>query len=444
MRVETRYAAVGLDDVAYQVVGDGPLNFLCFYGLGSQIDLTWDIPPVLVERFAPFFRTIQFDRRGTGASDALPRDRFPTWEEWTRDIAAVLDAAECGDAAIYAEVDAAPIALLYAATHPERVRALVLSNATARYLAADDYLIGFSQSQVDFMLGFIESLWGTDEWVEQIFPSVAHNAAFVRKCARMFRAAATPRTAAAQFRYIFENLDVRDVLPLVRVPTLLLHNVPNRVYPIAQARYIADRINGARLVEVPGEGDINVMGESGMAIVDEVVEFLTGERPAIEIDRVLTTVVFTDIVGSTEQLAAMGDRRWRAILDSHDDAMRELLRRFGGREIKTTGDGFFASFDGPARAIRCVNEIVDTAAHLGVKLRAGLHSGECEVRGNDLGGIAVHIAARVGALAGAGEILVTSTVKDLVAGSDIRFDDRGPHALKGIPDEWRLLSVESA
>lgn len=443
MSVETRYAAVGVDDVAYQVVGDGPLNLLCCYGLGSQIDLIWDFPPVIAERFGTFFRTIQFDRRGTGASDALPRDRFPTWEEWTLDFAAVLDAAECEDAAIYAELDAAPIALLYAATHPERVRALVLANATARHLVADDYPIGFSQRQIDLQRRVVENGWGTNEWIEQWFPSVAHDAAVVRNRARMFRAAATPRTAAAQFRYIFESLDVRHVLPLVRVPTLVLHNVPN-TFPIEQARYLADHIDGAKLVEVPAEGDVNVIGGSVSVVVDEVVEFLTGERPVVEVDRVLTTVVFTDIVGSTEQLAAMGDRRWRAVLDSHDGAMREVLRRFGGREIKTTGDGFFASFDGPARAIRCVGQIVDAAAELGVRLRAGLHTGECEVRGDDLGGIAVHIAARVGALAGPGEILVTSTVKDLVAGSDIRFTDRGIHTLKGIPDDWRLLAIESA
>jgi class 3 adenylate cyclase len=432
-----------MDDVAYQVVGDGPLNLLCSYGLGSQIDLMWDFPPVLAERFGTFFRTIQFDRRGTGASDALPRDRFPTWEEWTQDIAAVLDATGCEDAAIYAELDSAPIALLYAVTHPERVRALVLTNATARHLVADDYPIGLSQRQIDMARRRVEDRWGTDAWVERFFPSVSHDAAFVRSCARMFRAAATPRTAAAQFRYIFETLDVRAVLPLVRVPTLVLHNVPN-VFPIEQARYLADRIDGAKFVEVSAQGDVNVIGETVQLVVDEVVEFLTGERPVVEVDRVLTTVVFTDIVGSTEQLAAMGDRRWRAVLDSHDGAMRDLLRRYGGREIKTTGDGFFASFDGPARAIRCVREIVSVAEGLGVKLRAGLHSGECEVRGHDLGAIAVHIASRVGALAEAGEILVTSTVKDLVAGSDIRFTDRGVHALKGIPGEWRLLAIESA
>jgi class 3 adenylate cyclase len=440
--VETRYVAVGDADVAYQVVGDGPFDLLCCYGLGSQIDLLWELPRAPAGAFSSFARTIQFDRRGTGMSDAVPRGGLATWEEWTDDVRAVLDAAECERAAIYAEVDAGPIAVLFAATHPERVTALVLVNTWPRLTIDDDYAIGMTGETVDGLVRLIEKTWGTSGFVTTTFPSVAANADYVPLLARMLRAAATPRTAAAQFRYIIEHVDVRQALPLIQVPTLVLHNAPNAFIPIRYAHYLVDAIEGAKLVEIPSLGDANIAdGVMVRRVVDEVAEFLTGERPVVEADRVLTTVLFTDIVASTERVSAMGDHRWRSLLESHDRVVRDQLRRFRGREVNTTGDGFFVSFDGPARAIRCGRAIIEAAANLGVELRAGLHSGECEVRGDDLTGLTVHIAARVGALAGAGELLVTSTVRDLVAGSDISFDDRGLHQLRGLADEWRLLAV---
>jgi class 3 adenylate cyclase len=440
---ETRYVAVGDDDVAYQVVGSGPFDLLCCYDLGSQIDLLWNLPPVLAGTFASFARTIVFDRRGTGASDPVPRGGLATWEEWTEDIGAVLDAAGSKRAVIYAEADAGAAAILYTALHPERVRALVLLNAAARYLVAEDYSIGFPQDGIDAFADFMQRTWGTDELVRTLYPSVRNDPDYVSQVAQMQRAAATPRTAAAQFRYVIEHIDVRSALPFVRVPTLVLGS-GSRFAPIEHSEYLVDHIEGAKLIEVAGHGDVNTMGESVRRVVDEVIEFVTGERPNVEVDRVLTTALFTDIVGSTDQLSDLGDEKWRALLDSHDRTVREQLHRHGGREIKTTGDGFLASFDGPARGIRCARDVIAAVARLGINVRAGLHTGECERRGDDLSGIAVHIAARVGALAGPQEVLVTSTVKDLVAGAGITFDDHGLQLLKGIPEAWRLFAVQSA
>jgi len=442
-RPETRYVAVGDADVAFQVSGDGPFDLLCFYGLGSQIDLLWDLPPAPAELFSAFARTIEFDRRGNGASDALPHGGLPQWEDWADDVSAVLDAAESDRAVLYAETDAGPVALLFAAMHPERVSGLVLVNTTARYSIAEDYPIGIAREVLDAWLGWVARSWGTEQFVRALFPSV-NDAESSRLHARMHRAAATPRTASEQFRYIFEKVDARHVLPSIRVPTLVVHNVANRYIPIEHGRYLAGHIAGAKLVEIASEGDVNIAGETIRTVVEEVVEFVTGERPLVEVDRVLTTVLFTDIVGSSELVAALGDRRWRSLLDAHDRAVREQLRRYRGREINTTGDGFFASFDGPARAIRCARDIIDAGVGVGVDVRAGLHTGECEIRDEDLSGFAVHVAARIGALAGPRELLVTGTVRDLVAGSKIQFDDRGAHSLKGIPDEWRILAVTNA
>jgi class 3 adenylate cyclase len=439
---ETRYVAVGDADVAYQVSGHGPLDLVYIYGLGSHIELHWDNARFAdtLTRLMSLGRLIRFDRRGTGASDGVPRDAIPTWEDWTDDLLAVLDAAGSGRAAIVAVGDAAPIAILFAAMKPERVGALVLADTSGRYRAAEDYPIGASEDVVDAMVEMLGDGWGTPDLIRAIAPSMADDPELVRWFARFLRAASTPRTAAAQYRYIFASLDVRPALALVQVPTLVLHHRRNPIVPIDHGRYLADHILGGRLVELPGQdaaltpGDVDVW-------FSEIVEFLTGERPVIEVKRVLTTVLFTDIVGSTERVATLGDQRWTELLDAHDRVVRDHLRRFGGREIKTTGDGFVASFDGPARAIRCSESIVMAARELGVELRAGLHTGECEIRGEDLGGLAVHIAARIGALAGPGEVVVSSTVKDLVVGSGLQFKDRGEHDLKGVPGTWRLYAL---
>jgi class 3 adenylate cyclase/pimeloyl-ACP methyl ester carboxylesterase len=442
-RPETRYVAVGDADVAYQVLGDAPSDLLYFPGLGSHVETYWDDPVYadFLRRLASLRRVILFDRRGTGASDGVPRNAIPTWEEWTEDIGAVLDAVGSERTSILAAVDGGPITILYAVAHPERIDALALYNTAAKYTRADDYPIGASPEAIDAILELFRSQWGTTDFVELGNPSVAGDPARCRLLARLFRSAATPRTAAAQYDYILRSVDVRPVLPLIRAPTLVLAVDNSSFLPIEHGRYLADHIEGSRFVALPGS-DI-YLGTYTRVFFEELAEFLTGTRPIAEIDRVLASVLFTDIAGSTERAASLGDQRWRSVLDHHDAIVREQLRMFQGREINTTGDGFVASFDGPARAIRCGQAIIEATQALGIDLHMGLHTGECEVRGQDLGGLAVHIAARVSSCAPPGELLVSGTVKDLVVGSGIEFDDRGEHELKGVPGVWRLYRVVS-
>lgn len=438
MAPQTRYVAVGDADVAYQVIGDGPFDLVDVWGLGSHVELVWDVPQPteMLLQLSAFSRLIVVDRRGTGASDGVARNAVPTWEEWTEDVRAVMDAVGSERAALLAEVDSGPIAMMFAATQPERVSALVLSNTWSRYLAADDYPIGFPAKRIDSTIEMLGSMWGSEDLM------LASNPYFSdednRLMARMTRANATPRTAAAQWRYILTS-DVRQALPLIQAPTLVIHHSGNQFLSADHGRYLADHIPGARFVEVPVAG--SSIWSKPDAVIPDIAEFLTGQRPPVHIDRILTTVLFTDIVGSTEAAASMGDHRWRGVLDRHDRLVREQLRQFRGREIKTTGDGFLASFDGPARAIRCAQTIVERMKALGITIRAGLHTGECEIRGDDLGGLAVHIAARVGDVAGPGEVVVSGTVRDLVVGSDIEFSERGERPLKGVPGTWKLFAV---
>jgi class 3 adenylate cyclase len=422
-------------------MGSGPTDLLYFFGLSSHVDL---VPDTDLARFldalTSFNRVIFFDRRGTGASDALASTAMPAWEEWADDLGAVLDVVGSDRTAIYAPLDAGPIAIMFATMQPERVSALVLDNTTSRYLEADDYPIGVPQAAGDAMVETLGALWGTEEFLTIANPELLDDPELARSYALRQRASATPRSAAAQLRYIMENLDVRSVLHLIQAPTLVLHSTQNPVVPIEQGRYLASHIPGAKFVELASHG--LTPGERGLALVlEELTEFLTGERAVVEIDRVLTTVLFTDIVASTEHLASVGDRRWRATLDAHDRVVREQLRRFRGREIKTTGDGFHACFDRPGRAIACAMSITQTARDLGIEVRAGLHTGECEVRGDDLAGLAVHVAARIGSLAAPGQVWVSTTVKDLVAGSALQFVDRGQHELRGVPTSWALFEV---
>ncbi|MEY2417846.1 MAG: hypothetical protein QOG90_526 [Actinomycetota bacterium] len=439
-RPETQYGAVGDADVAYQVIGDGPIDLVYCYGLGSHVEVFWDyeVTRNVLLRLASFSRLIFFDRRGTGASDSIRSDAFPTWEEWTDDLTAVLAAVDSERAAVLASNDATPIAMFYAAIHPERVSALVLVNAFVRYMWDEDYPIGADAASADALVDLVRDQWGTEDLSRLSNPSSQTNPEFATFVARIMRASATPRTATAQYERIFRN-DARKALPLIQAPTLVVHSRDNVLVPAAMSQYVADHIAHARYIEAP-TGDIGIAPYM-MDVADEIEEFLTGVRPAVPIERVLTTVLFTDIVSSTERAASLGDRKWRELLDSHDRVVREELRHFRGNEVNTTGDGFIASFDGPARAIRCGRAIAEATRDIGVDVRVGLHTGECEVRGDDLSGVAVHIAQRVSSLAQPGEVIVSSTMKDLVVGSELEFTDRGEHKLKSVPGNWRLFAV---
>jgi class 3 adenylate cyclase len=379
------------------------------------------------------------DRRGSGASDGVTRGAIPTWEDWTEDILTVVDEVGSTKVSVLAEVDAGPIGILFAAMHPERVSNVILANTFCRALVDQDFPIGLTPEQGEALVAFVGKHWGTTEAVAAVQPSLARDSEFLRWVARCQRASATPRTAAAQYRYILD-VDVRDALPLIQAPTLVVHDEDGRVIPVAHGRYLAEHIPGAELITFKTRGDVSAAHVLD-PVIDAVARFVTGRRADVEIDRVLATVLFIDIVGSTERLATLGDRQWRRVLDQHDGIVRGELRRFRGKEVKTTGDGFVATFDGPARAIRCAQAIGEEVRPVGISIRAGLHAGECELRENDVSGLAVHIAARVGAMAGPEEVLVSSTVKDLVTGSEIEFEDRGEHGLKGVPGSWKLFAV---
>jgi pimeloyl-ACP methyl ester carboxylesterase len=441
---ETRYAQSGELSIAYQVFGEGPMDLVFVPGFISHCDMSWetDLFRGFYERFASFARVITFDKRGTGLSDRSLG--FGTAEDRMDDIRAVMDAAGCERAALVGISEGGPLTLLFAATYPERTSALVLWGTFARVLTAGDYPFGIVPEAVDPFLDMIKAGWGSGNGIRFFVSHIPEDPATTALMARYERGATTPTVVREIIRANVE-IDVRSALPAVSAPTLVLHRHDDPVVPVDCGRYIADRIAGAKLVELPGGWHMNGSPGGEDDALDVVEEFLTG-RPheeEVAVDRVLKTVVFTDIVGSTQRAAAEGDRKWRDLLDAHDDAIRKQLGRFRGEEVSTTGDGFLAAFDGPGRAIQCAQIITDTARTLGLEIRAGVHTGECELRGDNLAGIAVHIGARVASLAGAGEVLVTSTVRDLVQGSGIEFDDRGRHELKGVPGEWQVLAVQA-
>jgi class 3 adenylate cyclase len=438
---QTHYVEVGGADVAYQVIGEGPPDLLLFNAPATHIEMNWTLPDYaeVFTRLASFSRLIMFDRRGAGASNEAPPNM--TWEDCVEDAVAVLDAVGSKKAAVVSVAESVPLTLLFAATYPSRVASLVLIGGFARARIADDYPIGQTQEEWDATQTWVAETWGTTDLIRAANPSKVHDEQFLERGAAMVRASMSPRRFALYMKQI-ALVDVRHVLPLISVPTLVLHPKDYEFIPPAMGRYLAEHIAGARFVELPG-ADYGLMGEASTAITDEITEFLTGRRPA-EVERLLSTILFTDIVDSTAIAASVGDRQWHSMLDAHDRVVREQLERFRGREVNTTGDGFIASFDGPARAIRCAQAIHDATEGVGIKLRAGLHTGECEVRGDDLGGLAVHIAARVGTLAAPAETLLSGTVKDLVVGSGIEFTDRGEHELKGVPGAWKLYAVTHA
>jgi pimeloyl-ACP methyl ester carboxylesterase len=440
MRPETRYARSGDVNIAYQVTGAGPVDLVYVLGWVSHIDLLWEEPSSarFLERLASFSRLILFDKRGTGLSDRVADSDLPTLEQRMDDVRAVMDAAGVERAALLGLSEGGPMCLLFAATYPERTAALVIIGSYARRVWAEDYPIGASREDYDAFLDEIRENWGGPVGLEVRAPSVAGDAAFRSWWASYLRMSASPGAAVALTRMNGE-IDVRHVLPTIGVPTLLIHRTGDRSLPVEGSRYLAERIPGARLVELPGDDHLPWIDQDG--ILDEIEEFLTGVRRGPTPDRVLATVLFTDVVGSTERAATLGDRDWRELLARHHALVRSELGRWRGTELDTAGDGFLATFDGPARAIRCACAARDAVRDLGLEIRAGLHAGECEVFGSTVAGIAVHIGARVAALAGAGEVLVSSTVRDLVAGSGISFDERGEHELKGVPEKWRIYAV---
>jgi pimeloyl-ACP methyl ester carboxylesterase len=431
-------------NIAYQVVGEGPLDLVFVSGWVSNLDLMWEDPSYarFLRRLASFSRLILFDKRGTGLSDRVPETDLPTLEARMDDVRAVLDAAGAERAALLGHSEGGPMCLLFAATYPERTNALVLIGTYARRLIGEGYPFGATPEAYDAFLAEIADGWGGPVGLEVRAPSLADDERFRTWWSDYLRMSASPGAALALTR-MNGQIDVRPALPTIEVPTLVVHRSGDRALPVEGARYIAERIRDVRLVELPGDDHLPFVGDQD-AILDEIEEFLTGARRGAESDRVLATVLFTDIVGSTERAVELGDRDWRDLLDSHHVLVRRELERWRGTEVATAGDGFLATFDGPARAIRCACGVRDAVRGLGLEIRAGLHTGECEVRGDTIAGIAVHIGARVAALAAAGEVLVSSTVKDLVAGSGIEFDERGEHDLKGVPGRWQLYSVADA
>jgi pimeloyl-ACP methyl ester carboxylesterase len=437
MPPKTSYAQSGDVNVAYQVLGEGPPDLVHAFGWLSHLDFMWTDPTTtsFMRRLADFTRLILFDKRGTGLSD--PVGGAPTFEERMDDIRAVMDAAGSERAALMGFSEGTALAALFAATHPDRTQALILYDGVCHGALVEGDVDPKWATLAEQVLATID-VWGdgdTKDWVAPTLPDTPMQRRF---WGAFERASMSPGAARALWDAI-QRMDIRDILPTIAVPTLVMHHADSPI-PASQGRLMAELIPGARYVELPGRDHLPGAGNPE-AIAGEIEEFLTGVRSAGSVDRVLTTVLFTDIVDSTRRAADLGDRAWRELLEQHDALVRSQIDRFRGREVKQTGDGFVARFDGPARGIRCACAITDEAAELGIQVRAGLHTGECELIGEDIGGLAVHVAARVGARAGAGEVFVSGTVRDLVLGSGIDLVDKGASELKGVPGEWRLFAV---
>jgi class 3 adenylate cyclase/pimeloyl-ACP methyl ester carboxylesterase len=438
LRPPVRYARSGGLDIAYRVVGGGRQDLIVVLPTVSTMELLFEPPALaLTERLAETFRLILFDRRGTGLSQAVATPA--TLEEQMADIEAVMEAARVGRAVIYAEADGAPMAIMFAATHPDRVSHLILLHAMARITAAPGY--EWARDEEARNAEFIEPVvrgWGSGEWGRFLAPVLAaQEPGFVSWWGRWEALSAPPSTARDLFA-LASRIDVRDVLPEVRVPTLVLHRPDSVVLDVRHSRYIAEHVPDAVFRELPGRDSIS-FGDGLEVLLDACEEFASGTASRRAPDRALATVLFTDIVGSTEVAGRLGDQRWREVRERHDDVSRGLIARHGGRAVKSTGDGFLATFDGPARGVRCALALTADVRELGIELRAGLHTGEVELMGDDVGGMAVHIGARVGALGGAGDVLVSSTVRDLVVGSGLLFQEHGEQELKGVPGTWRLF-----
>jgi class 3 adenylate cyclase len=436
---ETRYALNGDLRVAYRASREGPRDIVFFPMWSNNCELMPESPSMQgwFEAMTSLGRLILFDQPGTGASDPITGGALPTLELWADSITAVLDDLGSGEAVLLAGTGALATGALFATTHPSRTAGLIVLDGYA-----DPMVERTDGPTPEEILATTVAMWGTGEFQHFVNPDMPWNEEIRAACARVERLGSSPGTWARLMPLLAE-MDVRALLPVIRVPTLVIHHADNVMVPPERGKYIADQISGATYVEVPGRNTMYFV-EPWRESFQAIAEFLTGEQAEVADDRVLATVLFTDIVDSTRRAAEMGDRDWHALLDAHDAVVRSQLSRFRGREVNTSGDGFLAMFDGPQRAIRCAMAIRDAVRALGIEVRAGLHTGECEVRGDDIGGIGVHIGARVSALAGPNDVLVSSTLRDLVIGSGLEFEERGSHELKGVPGEWHLFAVASA
>jgi len=438
---QVHYAKSADVHIAYQVAGEGPIDLVFVNGWVTNLQLMWEDAgwSAFFRRLASFSRLILFDKRGTGLSDRVSVREMPTLEERMDDVRAVMDAVGSRQAFVFGVSEGGPMSVLFAASYPERTQGLVLYGSFPRITSSEDYPWGFLPEQVEPLLALAERSWGDGTFSGNLVaPSELPGR--LPYFARLEREGASPGAVIALIRMV-ADIDVRAVLHSIPVPTLIIHRDRDAIAPIEGARYMSGQIPRAQFVEL--EGEHSPLAGDTDTILDRVEEFVTGRRGERHPDRVLATVMFTDIVDSTSRAAALGDRRWSELLEDHYRLIRQQLPRFGGLEVKTIGDGFLATFDGPARAVRCALAAIEANREIGVILRAGLHTGECERRGEDIAGIAVHIGARVAALAGPGEVLVSRTVKDLVAGSGLQFEDRGSYALKGVPDDWHIFAVSS-
>lgn len=441
----TQYVKTAGGYVAYQVFGSGPPDILFITNWGTNLEVMWEEPSIVrfFDRLASLGRVILFDKRGTGVSDPVPLDSLPSAEEWMDDAREVLSAIGAEKVALIGDTEGGVMSILFAATYPNLTSSLILSNAFARFLRASDYAVGLPAESIPKLLSLIEQSWGTGEMLAVTAPSVADDPRFRQWFGRYQRLSMPPGAFVAMYRWVLE-VDVRSVLASINIPTLVLQRKDNDFYRVGHGRYLGEKIPNAKYIELPG-ADIYPFHANDMdRVLDEIQEFLTGMRSGPETDRVLTTIMFTDIVRSTDLAFAMGDLRWNDLLLAHHTLIRRHVEQNRGREMRSTGDGFLVTFDGPARGIRCALRISREVKNLGLEVRIGLHTGEVEIRGNAIEGIAVHLAARVMAKADAGEVLVSRTVKDLVAGSGFVFKDRGSYDLKGIPGMWDLFAVYQA
>jgi pimeloyl-ACP methyl ester carboxylesterase len=435
---ETRYAKSGDVHIAYQTFGRGT-DLVIVPGWASHIEYAWEEPVYaqFLTRLSSFCRVTWFDKRGTGLSD---RDvGMPTLEQRMDDVRVVMDAVGIRRAAIFGISEGGSMSALFAATYPEKVSHLILYGGFARRIWTPEYPWAPTLKEREEWIDSLEKGWGGDVEIDSLAPSRANEAAFKKWFATYRRLSVSPAAAVALAK-MNTFIDIRSVLPTIHVPTLVIHRTGDRDVKVENGRYLAENIPGAKFVELPGEDHLLTAGDPDQ-IVDQIQEFVTGVRQAAHTDRVLSTILFTDIVDSTQKANQLGDSRWKNLLVMHQEVIRKELTNYRGREIKTTGDGFLAIFDGPGRAVHCALEIVSSVKNLGISVRAGVHTGECELVGNDIAGVAVHITARIAAKAKGSEVLVSSTVKDLVSGSNIKFGDRGTHLLRGIQSRWHLYSA---